>query len=121
MSDPKLEELLHRYRPAGPPPDLRNHIAALISARRTWPWAVAAAVLLLTTCALQVATDRIYRTVERAVMPAPVTAVAQSPELSEALGDDELLRFAIERLARVEREQREASGVSMPGTDESWQ
>lgn len=121
MSDPKLEELLHRYRPAGPPPDLRNQIAALIAARRTWPWAAAAAALLLTTCALQVATDRIYRTVERAVTPAPVTAVDRSPDLHEALGDDELLLFAIERLARVEREQREASGVSMTGTGESWQ
>ena len=121
MSDPKLEELLHRYRPAGPPPDLRNQIAALIAARRTWPWAAAAAALLLTTCALQIATDRIYRNVERAVTPAPVTAVDQSPELRRALGDDELLLFAIERQVRVEREQREATGVSMPGTGESWQ
>jgi len=121
MSDPKLEELLHRYRPAGPPPDLRNRITALIAARRTWPWAAAAAALLLTTCALQVATDRIYRTVEYAATPTPVTTVDHSPELREALGDDELLLFAIERLARVEREQREASEVSMPSTAESWQ
>ena len=121
MSDPTLEELLHRYRPADPPPDLRNHIAALMAARRTWPWAAAAAALLLTTCALHVSTHRIYGTIERAVTPAPVAAVDQLPALREALGDDELLLFATEHLARIEREQREASEVSMPGTGESWQ
>jgi hypothetical protein len=121
MFDRELNELLRRYRPAAPPPDLRDRITVPIAVRRTWPWAVAAAALLLAACALQVATDRIYRTVERAATPPPVTTADQSPELREALGDDELLLIAIERLARVEREQREASEVSMPATGESWQ
>ena len=40
MSDPELEDLLRRYRPAGPPPDLRARIVAgPAPVPRTWPWA----------------------------------------------------------------------------------
>ena len=49
-------DLLRRYRPAGPPPDLRARIFASSGTRRAWPWAAAAAALLVIIVGLQIET-----------------------------------------------------------------
>lgn len=60
MTDPELDDLLRRYRPAGPPPELRARVAANAGpVRRTWPWAAAAAALLAATVYLHESTDRL--------------------------------------------------------------
>ena len=48
------EDLLRKYRPLGPPSDLRGRI--LVPERAAWPWAVAAAVLLAATLGFHAAT-----------------------------------------------------------------
>lgn len=62
MEDRELEDLLRRYRPAGPPPELRARVTlggdvrmqatASLDSRRAWPWAAAAAALLAVTTSL---------------------------------------------------------------------
>ncbi|MGH9372588.1 MAG: hypothetical protein ACRD15_13750 [Vicinamibacterales bacterium] len=60
MNDHELEHLLRRVRPAGPPADLRSRIlcSAAGQAARLWPWAAAAAALLVTTVALHAGANR---------------------------------------------------------------
>ena len=53
------ENLLRRYRPVGPPLDLRSRI--LVPERPAWPWAVAAAALLALTVGFHAATSRLDR------------------------------------------------------------
>jgi hypothetical protein len=60
MNDPEIEDLLRRYRPAGPSSDLRARILGdTTPVGRTWPWAVAAAVLLAATLYLHAASNRL--------------------------------------------------------------
>jgi hypothetical protein len=47
MKDSEIEDLLRRYRPLGPPAELRQRILATTRAPRIWPWASAAAALLV--------------------------------------------------------------------------
>jgi hypothetical protein len=59
MDDDKVRALLGRYRPAGPPAELRAQaFAASVHPSRTWPWAAAAAALLIATVGLHAATNR---------------------------------------------------------------
>ena len=55
MDDRQVEDLLKRYRPAGPPDSLRERCLTPSSAARVWPWAAAAAALLAITVGLEVA------------------------------------------------------------------
>lgn len=47
MKDSDIEDLLRKYRPVGPPAELRHRILATTRADRIWPWASAAAALLV--------------------------------------------------------------------------
>lgn len=47
-----VDDLLRRYRPAGPPPELRAQVLDQRRVAATWPWAAAAAALLVTTVLL---------------------------------------------------------------------
>ena len=103
MSDPELEDLLRRYRPAGPPPDLRARIMpGAVPVRRTWPWAVAAAALLATVCVTQLATRRVYEGIAENVPPAQGSALDIFPVLESATQDDPLLEARLEALAHQE-------------------
>lgn len=56
-----FEELLRKYQPLAPPPSLRTRILRSASVRRrTWPWAAAAAALLVASTALQAARARLF-------------------------------------------------------------
>jgi hypothetical protein len=118
MTDPEIEDLLRRYRPAGPPPDLRGRVmteAAPVG--RTWPWAAAAAVLLATVVGLNLAAEHTYDDLRQGVLQTANTVPPLSP-LDPALEDDELFRRTMEIARRVEqtvkRESQAAQALSWP-------
>lgn len=47
MKDSEIEDLLRKYQPVGPPAELRQRILAITRVPRIWPWASAAAALLV--------------------------------------------------------------------------
>jgi hypothetical protein len=106
MTDPELDDLLRRYRPAGPPAELRARlIASAAPMPRTWPWAAAAAALLAAVCVTQLWTRNVYEGVRRTVVPAWASALSNLPALESAVEKDPLLRERIEALARQERSE----------------
>jgi hypothetical protein len=121
MSDAELDELLRRYRPAAPPPELRNRLTTQRSRPRTWPWAAAAAALFLVTCGVQISTERIYRALGNAVGPEQSSPLDQWPALREALRDDQFMRSALEEEERRERELAKAASASGVDGGGSWQ
>ena len=56
MNDSDIENLLRRYRPTGPPAQLRERILAMERSERIWPWMAAAAALLVSAVTLHFAT-----------------------------------------------------------------
>lgn len=103
MTDPEIEDLLRRYRPARPPPDLRARVmtdAAPVG--RTWPWVAAAAVLLAAAVGLNLATEHTYEDLRQGAQQAANT-IPQLSALDPALEDDELFRRTMEIATRVEQ------------------
>jgi len=85
VNDQDLEQLLNRYRPAGPADDLLPRIITspdrqLRKSPRAWPWAVAAAALLAVTMALHVS----------AFVPSPERTSTAQADLAQQLGGDPL-------------------------------
>lgn len=111
MIDPELDDLLRRYRPTGPPPDLRARVlAGTVPAGRTWPWVAAAAVLLAATVGLQVARLRLATPVEAAELQ----GAAELRIVAEMLGGgeravDEARRLLWERDLRALVDERAAT------------
>lgn len=102
MRDSEIEDLLRRYQPVAPSPDLSARIFDG-RASRTWPWAAAAAALLAMTIALHAATNRLA---SRGV-PAASEAGPTVDDLAAALGGgDEARRMAelilLEQRARAD-------------------
>jgi hypothetical protein len=85
MDDSELEDTLRRYRPRGPRPELRERILAA-RRQRIWPWAAAAAGLLLSTQLLDFAARREVAEANEVVGPAAAALVAD--DLTERLGGD---------------------------------
>ena len=106
MTDPEIEDVLRRYRPAGPAPDVRARIVAGERPEgRVWPWAAAAAVLLGAICGTQWLTQSVYEDVRRSVASAPASIMSDRPALQSAMEEDPLLRERIEMLVRQEASQ----------------
>ncbi|MGH9312073.1 MAG: hypothetical protein ACRD1S_02630 [Vicinamibacterales bacterium] len=88
MDEKDLEALLRRYRPADPPPALRERCvagAAVEPARSAWPWAAAAAALLAGTIGLGAAAARL----DAPVATAPDWTAQAIGNLAALLGGDE--------------------------------
>jgi len=89
----EIEQALLRFRPAGPPPGLRSRVltaaAALPLATTSWRtttfWGALAAMLLVAVC-LNLAADRITRSVANQVGIGPARWTAQAEEAVEILG-----------------------------------
>jgi signal transduction histidine kinase len=86
VNDQDVDDLLRRYRPAGPPDDLRARslVTARAHTRRAWPWATAAAALLAATLSLHVAANR--ATARTLVPPESDPAAEFVVRLTEMLG-----------------------------------
>lgn len=109
------DDLLRKYRPVGPPADLRARI--LVPERAAWPWAVAAAALLVATLGLQLAIDSMaVRAIE--VTVAPFDFEARVSQLTVALGGGEDARRRATLLA-VDEDIRmrlpAPAGMAVPG------
>ena len=106
MTDPEIEELLRRFRPAGPAPDLRARVVSdWTPTGRTWPWVAAAAVLLGAICGIQLSTQRVYEDVRSSVASRPASIMSDRPALQSAMEEDPVLRERIETLVRQEASQ----------------
>lgn len=93
MDDREISALLGKYRPAGPPAALQTRVEQAIDEftkpiretgnspthQLTWPWAVAAATLLVVTIALH----------GNATAPTLQSAVPSAAQLADGLGGGE--------------------------------
>ncbi len=115
--DTEIETLLSRYRPAEPRRDLWDRISTfphsqISKSERVWPWAVAAAALLVVTIGLHAA-----------VVPAPETSVpvdaARVQAIADELGGGAESRIVAELIARREAmlEQERLARASAPVTE----
>lgn len=109
MDDSELETTLRRYRPVGPHAELRERVLGTPN-KRIWPWAGAAAALLLSTQLLDFATRREVAEANEVVGPAAATLVAD--DLTERLGGDEPARELAELI--VFEQQVRSEMTSMP-------
>lgn len=106
MDDGKVRELLGRYRPVGPPDELRERALAASPTQRTWPWAVAAAALLGVTLGVHAASNRALATVAKPADPFAADGLAA------AMGGTEEARRAAELIIQ---EQRFRDWLAGPG------
>lgn len=117
MTDPELEDLLRRYRPVGPSSDLRARILGdTAPVGRTWPWAVAAAMLLAAVCGLRLSTRGIYQDLRIHEFSA-AASIDDLPALSSVIEGDVLLKQRLQEQLRHEQAMNRAS----PGpAGEAW-
>jgi hypothetical protein len=85
VNDDQLEQLLNRYRPVGPPDDWLSPITGssnhpIAKSPRAWPWAIAAAALLVITIGLHVL----------AFVPSHQPESAAAADIAQQLGGDAL-------------------------------
>ena len=114
-----FEEALRRYRPSGPPAELRDRVLSPDTAGRSrhgrrladWLYPLAAAAAAMTFYAL---TDSTHRRVMSATSPAKAEREAAITQLAADLGGDETARLEAERLMRA-IESADA-GAQTPGT-----
>ena len=101
-----LEEALRRYRPSGPPAELRDRLLSPDTVGRhrhgrrlaDWIYPLAAAAAAMTLYAL---TDSTHRRVMSATSPADTEREAAIAEIAVDLGGDDRARLEAERLIRA--------------------
>src|SRR5436190_1750654 len=99
--DTEIEELLSRYRPAGPTTDLANQISTFPHShisKSSWPWAVAAAALLAITIGLHGA---VVRAPDASSIVDAQRVQAISEELGGTPGSEVTAEWMAQREARV--------------------
>jgi hypothetical protein len=115
-TDAEIEKLLSRYRPAEPRRELWDQISRfphskISKSARTWPWAVAAAALLIISLGLH-----------GAVVPAPDAAPEVDAQRVEAIvedlgrtpGSEAIAEWIARREARAEQARAaRATGVEI--------
>lgn len=86
MKDSEIEDLLRKYRPVSPPAELRHRILATSRVLRVWPWASAAAALLVLGLTFHVAVRNEVADAGVNLGPSAVTRVTE--DLTSMLGGD---------------------------------
>lgn len=114
MNDAELEARLRRFRPASPDPELRERIFAA-KQPLTWPWAAAAAALLLATQMLTFASRQEVAEASGALGPAAASRVTD--ELAAMLGGDEPARELAELIV-FEQQLRAAASAATDAFDQ---
>ena len=109
MDDSEIEDLLRRYRPIGPPARLRERVFATAPSRRIWPWASAAAALLISAMTFHVASGYELGSVGLTLGPAGATRVAD--DLTGMLGGDVVARDLAEFIIVEQQVRGEATRV----------
>jgi hypothetical protein len=84
MKDSDIEDGLRRYRPTGPSARLRERILSSARPQRIWPWATAAAALLVSGVTLHFAIGHEAAGIGATLGPAAETRVAD--DLTDRLG-----------------------------------
>jgi len=118
----EIEQGLLRFRPAGPPPDLRGRVLGSASAplpatdswRTTTFWGALAAMLLAAVC-LNLATDRITRSMANQVGIGPARWTPQAEEAVEILGGGPAARRYVALGLKSDPGQRESIAVQFNG------
>lgn len=118
MKDSEIEDLLRKYRPVGPPAELRHRILATARVPRTWPWASAAAALLVLGLTFQLAARNATARADLNLGPSAVARVTE--DLTNMLGGDlrarELAQFiVVEQQVRSETTSAALEPVNGPG------
>jgi len=117
VDERQVEELLKRYRPAGPPNALRERCLPPSPATRVWPWAAAAAALLAITVGIKAAAADVIA--GAGVVVTPDTSARAIADLAEVFGGDAAARRVaeqiIEQQMRRDRELVAQSTSSMGG------
>jgi hypothetical protein len=110
------EDLLRKYRPVGPPGDLRARL--LVPEQVAWPWAVAAAALLALTVGLHAATGSRARG-EYAALGDPFPFDLRVAMIADTLGGGEDARrraWLLVNQEELERRLPQPSGFQPPET-----
>jgi hypothetical protein len=90
MNDDDLARLLRGYEPVGPPASLRARVVGKrTNARRTWPWAAAAAALLTVSVWLGSSAESVMQRAEVNLDVAETQRALEVEALSELVGDAE--------------------------------
>ena len=106
MNDQELEHLLRRYRPSNPPAALRGRIVLPPAPPRVWPWAAAAAVLLVSALTLRNAAQRETGRIDLGADP----VAGLVADLTEVFGGDGAARAQAESLVLEAQLRSELAG-----------
>ena len=109
MDDSEIEDLLRRYSPVGPPAGLRERIFATAPSRLIWPWASAAAALLISAMTFHVASGYEVGSADVTLGPAAATRVAD--DLTDMLGGDAAARDLAEFIIVEQQVRSEATRI----------
>jgi hypothetical protein len=118
MKDSEIEDLLRKFRPVGPPAQLRERILATTRVHRIWPWASAAAALLVLGFTFQLAARNEAAGAGLNLGPSAVARVTD--DLTNILGGDlrarELAEFiVVEQQVHSEGTSAAIEPVTVPG------
>lgn len=114
MDDSEIEDLLRRYRPVGPPAKLRERILGTDRVPRIWPWASAAAALLVSALTLHLAGRYEAASADLRLGPAAVVRVAD--DLTAVLGGGAAARQLAEFIVVEQQARSEASSAAIEST-----
>ena len=113
----ELETLLRRYRPVGPPPDLRARVIGRRPSTGDWAWLAAAAALAVVTVLLRTSASNAMLTALQTTDEAPQTAVVRA--LAASLDPEEHAGVLAETIILQEQVRAAHAGTpetSNPGT-----
>jgi len=121
-SDPEIEAMLTRYRPTGPPADLRDRVLRSTGGRRSrWPMAagLAVAAMLVLSLGLNLATRQMMQETALTLSAGRIEWTPEAEEIAQMLnGDGEGRRYLALALA-AGAPHREGFPPQMPGIDAS--